>query len=48
MNAVDGCYETWKYTAVYLAEPHDGFGSLPVDTLPFKAAEKLSITELSK
>ena len=41
MNAVDGCYKTWKYTAAHLAVLHSGFGNAgPVDWLLFEAAEE--------
>lgn len=26
MNATDGCYKTWKYTAAHLTVLHDGYG----------------------
>jgi hypothetical protein len=34
MNAVAGCYKTWKYTTVHLAGLHNGFGNVANGFVP--------------
>ncbi len=49
MNAVDGCYKTWKYTAVHLVDLHNGFGNVASGLRScLRLPKKLSATSLSK